>query len=182
MGEPHVKWTVGETIMSDVLANYIDSFFDASFTEPRVAAGGASETVTITPMYVMGLTLAIISSSIAEVCPLQISKRRPSTEYLSEMDDEIPVIATAQWIVPAAHPLYVPACHYNGYSLGVRIRDLAVLLACDAVGCDITLRRSTGNWRSQKSSFESGPRWLLATFPQYGYALISPSHLLATVR
>lgn len=168
--------------MSEVLENYIDSLFDGPKVVSRLAADSALDTVTITPMYVMGLTLAILSSNIAEVCPLHVSKRRASAGYRDEIDEEIPVIATARWIVPVTHPLYASACHYDGYSLGVRLHGQTMLLACDAVGCDVTLKRSAGNWRSERDPLESNPNWLLATFPQYGYALISPELLLDTFR
>lgn len=169
--------------MSEVLANYIDSLFNATKDVSRPAADAVSDTVTITPVYVMGLTLAIISSHIAEVCPLKHSKNlRISRGYRNETTEEISVIPTARWIVPAAHPLYSSAFHYDRYSLGVRLHDLPILLACDAVGCDVTLPRSSGNWCSQADALDGNPEWLLATFPQYGYALISPFHLLETVQ
>ena len=167
--------------MSEVLASYIDSLFHSTKDVSRLATEAEWDTVTLTPVYVMGLTLAILSSDIAEVCPLRLSKRSPLSGDCNDITEELSVIPTARWIVPAAHPLYASAFHYDGYSLGVRLHDLTILLACDAVGCDITLPRSAGNWRSRADPLETSPEWLLATFPQYGYALISPAHLLDTV-
>lgn len=167
--------------MSEVLASYIDSLFHSAKDDSQLAAEAELETVTITPVYVMGLTLAILSSDIAEVCPLRFSNRNTLSGGCNDITEEISVIPTARWIVPAAHPLYASAFDYDGYSLGIRLHDLTVLLACDAVGCDITLARSAGNWRSQADAVDTNPEWLLATFPQYGYALISPIHLLDAV-
>lgn len=163
--------------MSKILASYIDSLFDINTkvtpSEEENAFSTLAE-ISITPCYVMGLALAVSTACILDVSPIPRPDERKLRRFGDVWTPDGYLFATARVVVPAHHPLYSRALNHDQYAFNVRLTEDKVSLACDAVGQEVRLPRASGNWRVAS---DGTPGWLLATFPQHGYALISARYL-----
>lgn len=165
--------------MSKILASYIDALFPADLEATLSNENDTFSTDTnilITPCYVLGLALALPSACIHGVSPLPRTDEQKLRRFGDLWTPEGYLIATARMVVPKHHPLYPRALHHDHYSFNVKLVEGKISLALDSVGQEVCLPRAVGNWRSAR---DGTPGWLLATFPQHGYALISPRYLAA---